>query len=432
MPQLSFADIFNICVFVAFTVCYAYQLFYIVEVLWRRHRDERTASTNHKFAIMISARNEEKVIGNLLDSINKQDYPKDCFDIFVIADNCDDFTADISRRHGAIVIERHNTELVGKGYALDYGYHYIQEHYGDAGYEAYMVFDADNVLDRGYIAAMNVTLDHGAAASTSYRNSKNFSTNWISAGYGTWFIREAKFLSQARQDLGTSCAISGTGFFIRADVLEAAGGWKWHLLTEDIEFSVVSAINERRIEYTPNAVLYDEQPVRFKDSWTQRERWAKGFYQVFGKYAKDLIRGMFTSSKGKRFACYDMFMTIAPGMLLTIVTVIFNAAMLVMGAMGLMSLSYMGASSSFSLLFCLVNYTLFMFIIGIVTMFVEWDSFMAPTHKKLLYSFTFPLFMLTYIPIAIVALFKKPQWKPIDHSVSVTIENLEDKKAGKQ
>ena len=427
--HLSFADIFNISVFLVFTLCYAYQLFYIAEVMFRRHRDKFTAKENHKFAVMIAARNEEKVIGNLLDSIAKQDYPSELVDIFVIADNCTDSTADIARKHGAFVFERHNLDFVGKGYALDFGYKMIQQNYGNRGYEAYMVFDADNILDKGYIKAMNVTLDRGAAASTSYRNSKNFETNWISAGYGTWFIREAKFLSQARQDLNTSCAISGTGFFIRADVLDAEGGWKWHLLTEDIEFSIVSAIAGRRIWYTPDAVLYDEQPTKFKDSWTQRERWAKGFYQVFVKYWRSLIKGMFTSDKGKKFACYDMFMTIAPGMLLTIITVIFNLTIVILGLLGIMSADYMVSSSINSVMFCLLNYTAFMFIIGIITMFVEWESFMAPTYKKLIYSFTFPFFMLTYIPIAIVALFKQPQWKPIDHSVDISIESMDTKKA---
>lgn len=422
--QISFVDIFNLGVFIAFTICYSYQLLYILEVLIRRHRDKKEAKTQHKFAVLIAARNEEKVIGNLLDSIEKQKYPKELVDVFVIADNCTDSTADIAREHGAFVVERYNTEQIGKGYALDYGYHYIQEHHGDAGYEAYMVFDADNVLDCHYIEAMNVTLDNGAAASTSYRNSKNFATNWISAGYGTWFIRESKFLSQARQDLNTSCAISGTGFFIRADVLDEKGGWPWHLLTEDIEFSIVSAIEERRIEYTPNAVLYDEQPTRFKDSWTQRERWAKGFYQVFGKYAKDLIKGIFTSSKGKKFACYDMLMTIAPGMLLTIITVIFNAVIVTMGLAGVMSTGMMVASSISSILFCVINYVAFMFVIGLITIFTEWDSFIATTPKKILYMFTFPMFMLTYIPIAIAALFRKPQWKPIEHLVDVKIDAI--------
>ena len=67
---------------------------------------------------------------------------------------------------------------------------------------------------------MNATFDSGAKASTSYRNSKNYDSNWISAGYAVWFLREAKFLSQARLTLNTSCAISGTGFFIAADIIE--------------------------------------------------------------------------------------------------------------------------------------------------------------------------------------------------------------------
>jgi cellulose synthase/poly-beta-1,6-N-acetylglucosamine synthase-like glycosyltransferase len=138
---------------------------------------------------------------------------------------------------------------VGKGYALDFCIKKILAEYADRGYEAYFVFDADNVLDVNYFREMNKTFDNGAKASTSYRNSKNYDSNWISAGYATWFLREAKFLNQARLDLNTSCAISGTGFFIAADIIEKAGGWKWHLLTEDIEFSAASILDGVRIAY---------------------------------------------------------------------------------------------------------------------------------------------------------------------------------------
>ena len=187
------------------------------------------------------------------------------------------------------------------------------------------MFDADNVLDVNYFREMNKTFDNGAKASTSYRNSKNYDSNWISAGYAVWFLREAKFLNQARLTLNTSCAVSGTGFFIAADIIEKNGGWKWHLLTEDIEFSANSILEGTRISYTPTAILYDEQPITFRDSWNQRFRWAKGFYQVFWHYGARLAKGIAVNPKGARFACYDMLMTIAPGMLLTIVSVLFNA-----------------------------------------------------------------------------------------------------------
>lgn len=423
LSQFSFVEIFNFCVFLTFTICYTYQLFYVFVVLTRK-APVRTAEKNHKFAVMIAARNESAVIADLIRSIRAQNYPAELIDIFVIADNCTDDTADIARKAGAFVFERFNTEQVGKGYALDFGYKAIREQHADAGHEAFFVFDADNVLDENYFREMNATFDGGAKASTSYRNSKNYDSNWISAGYAVWFLREAKFLNQARLTLNTSCAISGTGFFIAAEVLEKAGGWKWHLLTEDIEFSASSIIDGIRIAYCPTAVLYDEQPVTFRDSWNQRFRWAKGFYQVFGHYAPRLVKGAFVNEKGFRFACYDMLMTVAPGMLLTIISVLFNAIIVVLGLTGAMTTGVMVMSSLSSITFCLCSYLLIMFVFGVLTTFVEWDSIRSTRKNKIKYMFTFPFFMATYIPIALIALVKKAEWKPIKHSISVDVNEF--------
>ena len=412
--QISFVDIFNFCVFITFTICYTYQLYYVLVVLSRKPK-QLVAKKNHRYAVVVSARNESAVIGDLIHSIKVQNYPTELIDVFVIADNCTDNTADVAREAGAIVFK---------------GFKIIRSQYADRGYEAYFVFDADNVLDVNYFREMNKTFDNGAKASTSYRNSKNYDSNWISAGYAVWFLREAKFLNQARLTLNTSCAVSGTGFFIAADIIEKNDGWRWHLLTEDIEFSANSILEGIRIAYTPTAVLYDEQPVTFRDSWNQRFRWAKGFYQVFWHYGARLAKGVFTNPKGSRFACYDMLMTIAPGMLLTIVSVVFNAIIIVLAATGAMSTGVMIASSISSIFFCLFNYVMFMFLFGVLTTFVEWDSIHAPTRKKVLYMFTFPFFMLTYVPIALVALVKKCQWKPIKHSISVDVEEFSEAQQG--
>jgi cellulose synthase/poly-beta-1,6-N-acetylglucosamine synthase-like glycosyltransferase len=171
-------------------------------------------------------------------------------------------------------------------------------------------------------------------------------------------------------------------------------------------------------------MLYDEQPVTFKDSWNQRFRWAKGFYQVFGRYGWGLAKGIFTNPKGRRFACFDMLMTIAPGMLLTIVALTFNTLVVVFAAMGLMSTGVAVATSVSSVFFCVFNYTLIMFAFGVLATFTEWDNINAPASHKIGYMFTFPAFMLTYIPIALVALVKKAEWKPIAHTISVDVESL--------
>ncbi len=423
MAHLSFVDVFNYCVFVVFAVCYTYQLYYAVVSLVRRP-PVRTAQANHRYAVLIAARNERTVIADLINSIKVQNYPQDLIDIFVVADNCTDDTAEIARREGAVVFTRHNTENIGKGYALDFGLKRIWSEHVDCDYEAYFVFDADNVLDENYFREMNATFDSGAKVSTSYRNSKNFNSNWISAGYGVWFMREARFLNQSRLTLHTSCAVSGTGFYIAADILEEAGGWKWHLLTEDIEFSVAAIIDGVRISYTPTAVLYDEQPVTFRDSWNQRFRWAKGFYQVFRHYAAHLVCGIVTNPRGHRFACYDMLVTIAPGMLLTVVTLVFNVAIVALAMSGAMSVGVAIASSASSIFFCFFNFFLFMFVFGVLTTFVEWDSIRATRAQKIRSMFTFPVFQFTYIPIALVALVKKATWKPIQHSISVDVSEF--------
>ena len=418
-------DAFDICVFFIFTFCYAYQLFYVFVVL-TREPPRREARRNHRYAVMISARNERAVIADLIHSIKVQNYPQELIDVFVIADNCTDDTARVARDAGAIVFPRFNTKEVGKGYALDYGFQCVCDRYADRGYEAFFVFDADNVLDVNYFREMNKTFDSGAQVSTSYRNSKNFDSNWISAGYAIWFLREAKFVNQARLTLNTSCAISGTGFYVSADIIRRTGGWKWHLLTEDIEFSANSILGAERISYTPTAVLYDEQPVTFRDSWNQRLRWAKGFYQVFWRYGLGLVRGCAANPRGARFACYDMLMTIAPGMLLTVIATVFNIGVVVLGAAGAMSLGDVAFTCVSSIGYCLVGYMLIMFTFGVLTTIVEWDSIRTTTANKVRYMFTFPFFMATYVPIAIVALFKRCTWTPIAHNISVNVEEFSE------
>lgn len=424
MVGISPIDLFNFGVFLTFTICYSYQLFYLIVPLIKKP-NELTAKKNHKYAVLVSARNEESVIGDLLRSISNQDYPKELIDVYVIADNCTDNTAGVARRASAKVFTRFNDEEVGKGYALDYGLKRILPKNDELGYEAFFVFDADNVLDPNYFKEMNKTFDNGAKASTSYRNSKNYDSNWISAGYAVWFLRESKFLNQSRLTLHTSCAVSGTGFFISAEILEKAGGWKWHLLTEDIEFSASTILDGERIAYTPTAVLYDEQPITFRDSWNQRFRWAKGFYQVFWHYGPRLVKGIITNPRGRRFACYDMLMTIAPGMLLTIISVAFNAVIFALTLSGVISTGTMITSSLSSMFLCFFSYGTFMFILGALTTFVEWDSIRSTTPKKIMYMFTFPAFMLTYVPIALVALVKKGEWKPIKHTISADIAGFE-------
>ena len=427
---MDIKEIFSICNYVltaVFVLCYIYQFFYIFYVFLGKDRSLPVKSQKqNKFGVVICARNEENVIGNLLDSINRQDYPSELVKIFLVADNCTDNTAQVGRDHGATVIERFNNELVGKGYALDMLFKKLLDEKDDC--DAYIIFDADNLVDKNFIKEMNVNFNRGYAALTSYRNSKNYGTNWISAGYSLWFLREAKYLNNARMRLGTSCAISGTGFCVSRDIIARNGGWPYHLLTEDIEFSADLIVKGEKIGYSGNSIVYDEQPETFKQSWKQRMRWAKGFYQVFGKYGGKLFGGIFRGS----FACYDMFMTICPAIVFTVLSVLCCTAECIYGITIIAKFPTMANVFVFLLmpiLYYIVIVYMLLFIVGFITVITEWDSISCTSGERIKYLFTFPLFMLTYAPIGIAAIFKrKVAWDPIKHSVETSIEDIEGKK----
>ena len=408
----------NLLVFIVLTVCYLYQVVYVAVVLFKRNKQKQNLPCIfHRYGVLIAARNESMVIGNLIRSIQNQTYPGKLVDIFVVADNCTDDTAGIARQLGAKVYERFNKQEVGKGYALDFAFRRIAQDYGNDYYDAFFVFDADNLLDPHYIDEMNAVFSQGYQIITSYRNSKNYATNWITAGYSLWFLREAKYLNNARMMLGTNCAISGTGFMISNKIVQKYGGWKFHLLTEDIEFSISCAVRGRKIGYCGTAVIYDEQPIEFRQSWNQRLRWARGYLQVFGKYGKDLLRGIAHGS----FSCFDMTMNIMPAAILTFIGVFANGAAAVWGLITGQDVSVVGES----LLSMLVNTYLTLIVIGGSATISEWKRIYAPTWKKIVYTLTFPLFMFTYIPISFAALFaRRVTWKPIVHSRSASLADI--------
>lgn len=409
---------FNFIISLIFTLCYFYQFVYVVVGLLKKPVCMK-AARQHRYAVIISARNEGQVIGNLIQSIRTQTYPAELTDIFVVADNCTDDTAQSARKAGAIVYERFSTEQIGKGYALDWLFRLIETEHSDKDYEAFIVFDADNVLDPNFIEEMNTIFDNGYRVVTSYRNSKNYGENWITAGYSLWFLREAKFLNNPRMQLGTSCAISGTGFLVSTELIRENGGWLHHLLTEDIEFTADSIIKGEKIGYCANAVLYDEQPTRFHQSYLQRLRWAKGFYQVLKNYGGKLFRGIFKGS----FSCYDMLMTLMPAMLLTLISTVMNIVAI---PIGILSQSSQLMLLIRSLCQTFLGFYAMFFALGAITTITEWKKIYCSTARKLIYLFTFPVFMLTYVPISIIALFKKVKWEPIQHSVSKTLSDIYD------
>ena len=404
-------SIANIAIGALFMLCYSYQVVYIIVSFFKKSKVYPESEVKHRFAFVVSARNEENVIGQLCDCIRLQDYPRELIDIHVVADNCTDSTAKVAEAHGAIVYERFNEKLIGKGYAMTELFAHIKSTVGYDAYDGYIVVDADNILEPDYVKEMNNCFSDGNRLIIGYRNSKNYGDNWISAGYALWFMRESRQLNSVRGNLGVSCEIKGTGFLVHKDIIKRQDGWAQHLLIEDVQFTVDNVLMGEKVAYCDKAILYDEQPKSFKVSWRQRRRWCRGYIQILKRYSGKLLKAFFT---GKGFSNYDMMMAMSPAFFISLAAVIINAAAIV-GILIFETAAFGDAMLSVALMM-LGSYLLFAIPVALFTVISEWKRIHASTFKKIMSVITFPIFMATYIPIAAASLFGKVEWKPIKHN----------------
>jgi cellulose synthase/poly-beta-1,6-N-acetylglucosamine synthase-like glycosyltransferase len=286
-----------------------------------------------KYACVVSARNEETVVGNLVQSIKNSKYPQELIDVFIVAHNSQDKTAEVARKAGAIVYEYNNEKECTKGYALKHLFSKIEEDYGTQNYDGFFLLDADNLVDADYFDRMNDAFIAQGQKNiiTSFRNTKNFGTNIISALYGLFFLYTCRLESRGRTALGISTRVQGTGCVFPKEVVK--DGWNYVTLTEDWEFSADQIIQGNKICYCEDAMFYDEQPTTIKVMWRQRIRWAKGHLLVCLTRFKQLMKALFGSkkegSKTKHYkkSVYDISINILPvciiSVALTLLQVIF-------------------------------------------------------------------------------------------------------------
>ena len=270
-------------------VVFALMMYYFILAFFgfKRKAEKKNYTPTKKFAMIVAAHNEEVVIGKLIESMLNQNYPRELFDIFVIADNCTDNTAKIARKYGVYVYERFNKEQKGKGYALEWMFDKIFNM--KKKYDAVAIFDADNLVSKNWCREINSKMLEGYKVVQGYIDSKNPNDSWIAASYSIAFWTQNRMYQLARANVGLSNQIGGTGFAIDIDVLKKFG-WGATRLTEDLEFSCKLILNNEKVGWAHDAIIYDEKPLTLKQSWVQRRRWMQGFTDVASRYFFKLLK----------------------------------------------------------------------------------------------------------------------------------------------
>ena len=253
---------------------------------WKK-REKKNFQPKHTFAIVVSAHNEESVIGQLVENLHVLRYPKELYDIFIVADNCTDSTARVARESGAIVHERFDTEKRGKGFAMEWMFARLfkmkRQH------DAIVVFDADNLVHPNFLLEMNNRLQKGETVIQGYMDAKNPTDTWISGTFAIAFWLIDHIWHLAKYNIGLSSVLGGTGMCISTSVLRRFG-WGATCLTEDMEFTMKVLLKGIRTTWAHDAIVYDEKPLTFKQAWNQRKRWAQGHFDIAGRYIPAMIK----------------------------------------------------------------------------------------------------------------------------------------------
>lgn len=410
MSPLQILKLITVLLGALLSICYAYQFVYLFLPLFLKKRTKKAAHLR-RYGILIAARNEEAVLPQLLRSIQAQDYPARLVTTYVVADNCTDNTAQVAAAAAAVVITRTNTRKVGKGHALQY----LLQSIDTARHDAFLIFDADNILASDYIRRLDQAWTDEYDAFCGYRNTKNWGSNWVSAGHGLWYLHDSIHLSRSRYLVGLPCAVTGTGFGFTRKLLDQMGGWHFFTLTEDIEFSVWCATRGLRIGYCHDAIVYDEQPETLQQSFRQRIRWTQGTMQISFRYAGDLFRGLFRGG------------AVTPASLEALTLSLWGyVAGILCGILGLvcsvLSQGWLGAVQWFGL--SLGSLLCTGLLVGALTVMTQRKRIRATGKQKFLAVFAFPLYLLTYIPIFVAAIFRKRQWSPIDHKHTLSADEM--------
>lgn len=395
-----------------------YKSVYQVIGLFVRSRTYPLTDARANFAFVIAARNEESVIPKLIESIRHQDCNGGDFPIFVVADNCTDQTAAVCRALGAIVYERFDRTRARKGYALEFLFEQIKQDYGIDFVDAYFVFDADNLLAPNFVTEMNKSFAAGNDLVTSYRNTKNFDTNLVSAAYGIHFYRNSMTMHRARSFLKLGTHLTGTGYLIHSKLL--AEGWHFGSFTEDDQITMRMSGRGYKVAYCEAAEFYDEQPTDFKTVYKQRIRWAKGRLLNFFNESGAAFKGIFTHAS---FTCYDMFFHYLPfGLLSLVIGGLYPLLSLIYGVLQPGAYDYSHMLLNIAMYFG--SQYLFSLLSAILTVIREYKHIRCSTPKLIFYVFMFPWFDLISVPVTLIALFKKVEWAPIPHIDARSIHDL--------
>lgn len=294
-----------------------------------------------RFAILVPAHNEEKLLPILLANLEQLDYPRQLFTVYVVADNCTDQTAALARSSGATVYERFDQINIGKGYALQW---LLARLYEDgAQFDATVILDADSIVSENFLKVMDAQLVSGARVIQAHYTVLDPHRSWVMSLRAAALALIHYLRPLGRSRLGGSVGLKGNGMVFQRAIL-AEHQWSASV-TEDIEYHMSLVLGGERVAFAPDATVWAEMPGTLRGAHTQNIRWEQGRLQLALYYIPKLVRAAFTRQRQPgsptRYLLFDSCMEhlIPPFSVVTGVTVLYWVIAAAWGSIALLLLA---------------------------------------------------------------------------------------------
>ena len=374
-------------------------------------KEKRKELTN--FCIIIPARDESKVIEDLLISITKQTKKINMKDVYIIVEDKSDPTVDIAKKYKSTIFIRKRLDLKRKGYAIDELIKYLEEK--KKYYNAYFILDADNVLDENFLLEMEKSYKEGYDIATGYRNLKNANDSVISACSGITFAFLNSNGNETKNKQSRNVTLSGTGLYIDGKLIKKWKSFPFHSLTEDYELTLYSIEHNLTSVYNKNAIFYDEQPIKYKNTINQRTRWIKGYFSTRKKYIPKFRKLL------KNNPNFGSIINEISGMkpyIIMIIGAIIYILNQILTIIKVNSFKNTLTKLCFTkiILILMLAYILFAFMTAYIILKDKDKINMSESMQKKTILFS-PLFFSTYVPCALKAFLKKEvKWEKVEHT----------------
>lgn len=423
-------SIINYVILVIIAIPVALQLLYVIFAFVKK-KTWKKSEKKGRIAYLIPAHNEESVIFDTVRSvIESQKYPRECFDVYVVADNCTDRTAQLAEEAGAIVLIHNDPDPAHHMalYPLKYGVDYLIN-LTENPYDMIIHLDADNHINDEFSSLMNDAYQSGVDFARPYEGAINATQNFYTKACTLFYTFDSRYGSRVRERLGIAAHVNGSGAMMSVRMLKKCGGYDCVSISDDAEFNFNRMLEGYKGHFVEDAVVYEDMPSSFKDTLNRNKRIGSGGMKLLKTKLLKMVGKFFTTGN---FSFIEMFLTYIFNFLTILISVwiplyyIYHFTFLGFAAYGGMELSMYGAEYYRSLLWNTVIIGgsiivgLFLFFGYLQALFLvlsDYKKLGARKRSELISAvFLFPVFLVLYAVTLCIGAMSKPSWGKVNRN----------------